>query len=256
MRCAAALLLLALSLPHAATAEPVKVDMHLIAAADISESMTPDIGRLQRQGYAAALRSDQLAQAIRFGQTGRIGFAYIEWGDVGRVEILVPWTVVASPADARAVAERLERAPERMLQKTSISHGLAFSAAYFDESGMAGDRVIDVSGNGPNNNQGSRVSQARDRLVAEGITINGLPIMTETDTPRGVFDTGFDLRELDLYYRDCVVGGPGAFVLPVSTQEELISAIRLKLVLEISRTPVPAPLPAQFRQPAQRFASC
>ncbi len=255
MRRAVALLMLALSLPHAATAQPVQVDMQLIAAADVSESMTPDVGRLQRRGYAAALRSDQLAQAIRFGQTGRIGFAYIEWGDVGRVEILVPWTVIASPADARAVAERLEQAPERRLQKTSISHGLDFSAAYFDQSGMAGDRVIDVSGNGPNN-QGSRVSQARDRLVAEGITINGLPIMTETDTPRGVFDTGFDLRELDLYYRDCVVGGPGAFVLPVSTQEDLISAIRLKLVLEISRTPVPAPLPAQFRQPARRFASC
>ena len=216
-----------------AHAEDLPVDVQLIAAADVSDSMHDEIGTLQRKGYARALRSQVLADAIRFGRYGRIAFTYLEWGDAGRVEVIVPWTLIDSGEDALAVARQLEETRINTFLKTSISHVLGFSGQYFRNNGFAGDRVIDVSGNGPNN-QGGGVEIARDRLVADGITINGLPIMTGIEQPRGAFGNGFDLTKLDQYYADCVIGGPGAFVLPVYEQDDLTQAIKIKLVLEVA----------------------
>lgn len=229
---------------RAAICDEIAVDVQLIVAADVSESMRSDIGRLQRRGYAAALRSDILAQAIGQGRHGRIAFSYLEWGDAGRITVVIPWTLIESADDSGAVAARLDSSRITRLTKTSISHVLQFSGSHFSQSGYVGKRVVDVSGNGPNN-QGINVTLARDRLVATGATINGLPIMTGIINPRGVFDTGFDLRLLDAYFADCVIGGPGAFVLPVRTEQDLAEAIKLKLVLEIAG---PARVvPAQFQ---------
>ena len=231
------------------------VDVQLLIAADVSESMHLEIGKLQRQGYATALRSQAFAEALAFGRQGRIALAYIEWGDSGRVEVVVPWTLVDSPEAARAFARQLDERRVGTFLKTSISHALGFGHRFFDNSGFDGPKVIDISGNGPNN-QGGGVQPVRDRLVADGVTINGLPIMAGATQPRGAFDTGFDLRELDSYFRDCVIGGPGAFMLPVWRVEDFLSAIQRKLILEIAGLQPETVVPAQLRRPAPRFLTC
>lgn len=229
-------------------AEQQPVDIQLIALADVSDSMHADIGALQRQGYAMAFRSENVVRSMTYGVHGRIGFAYLEWGDVGRVDVVVPWTLIDSVEAAAKVADRLEKRRVNTFLKTSISHALRFSHGYFDASSFSGERVIDISGNGPNN-QGPQITRMRDEVVADGVTINGLPILAGIERPRGTFGTGFDLRLLDLYYEDCVIGGPGAFTLPVYDEDDLARAIQLKLVLEIAFQPRIFPVRATATRP-------
>lgn len=234
----ALLALLLLGLP--AFAAERRVDLELVIAADVSDSMTADLGRLQRQGYAAALRSPLFGQAIPYGRRRRIALTYVEWGDAGLAEVVVPWTEIAGPQDAARVADALDRRRIARFTRTSISHAIAFAAALTDDNGYAGDRrVIDISGNGPNN-QGAPVEAARDAAVAAGLTINGLPILVGLDRPRGPFGLDFDRREIAAYYAACVIGGPGAFVLPVGTPADFTDATLRKLLLEISGGAQPA----------------
>jgi hypothetical protein len=129
--------------------------------------------------------------------------------------------------------------------RTSISGALMFSAALFEGNGFRGiRRVIDVSGDGTNN-QGPLVTLVRDDVVAKGIVINGLPIMLKEPQPGSI-----DIKDLDIYYEDCVIGGPGAFVIPIRERDQFKEATRTKLVLEIAgRTPPPRVIPAQSRAP-------
>ena len=211
-----------------ALAEPV--DVELILAVDVSLSMSSEELAIQRDGYAAALTHEQVVRAIEHGAHGRIAIAYVEWAGAGVQHVIVPWTVVANAEDARQVAQRLTLSPSNSARRTSISGALDFAADLFAESAYRGmRRVVDISGDGPNN-QGAPVTKARDALVSQGVTINGLPLMT---SGRG-FAAQFDLADLDAYYRDCVIGGPGAFMIPVNDWSQFPEAVRRKLVLELA----------------------
>ena len=208
----------------------VAVDLELVVAVDISHSMDDEEQKLQREGYVAAFRHPEVLNAILTGRYKRIAVAYVEWAGTGRFFLSVPWTLIDSSASAIAFADRLKAAPMRAASRTSISGGLAFAADQFEGSGFVGLRkVIDVSGDGPNN-MGPRVDATRDHIVGRGIVINGLPLML-----RPSFMAGFaDMSELNDYYRDCVIGGFGSFLITVERHDELVDAIRRKLVLEMS----------------------
>ena len=225
-------LILAVASTVSATARAEVVDVELILAVDVSLSMSPDELAVQRDGYAAALTHEQVIRAIRDGVHGRIALTYVEWAGAGVQHVVVPWTIVSGPEEAAAVARRLTLHPPNSARRTSISGALNFAADLFAESSFRGmKRVVDISGDGPNN-QGPLVTQARDALVAEGITINGLPLMTN-----GGFSRVYDLADLDLYYQHCVIGGPGAFMIPVNDWSHFPEAVRRKLVLELAGGP-------------------
>ena len=221
----------------------VAVDVELVLAVDISYSMDLDELALQREGYAQALTSRDFMQALRQGMHGKIAVTYFEWAGASEQKIVVPWRLIDGPETADAVAAEIARAPLRRASRTSISGALMFAKPLFAGSGYRGiRRVIDVSGDGANNN-GPLVELVRDEVLAEGITINGLPIMLK----RPSFST-MDINDLDIYYEDCVIGGPGAFVVPVKEREKFTEAIRTKLVLEVAGR-VPQVVPAATRQP-------
>ena len=221
---------LALSLLLAAQAQSAEpVDIELILAVDVSLSMSPDELAIQRDGYAAALTHERVIQAIAEGAHGRIAVAYFEWAGSSSHNVVVPWTIIASLEDAQRVVARLSASPPASARRTSISSALEFSADLFAESQYRGmKRVIDISGDGPNN-QGPPVHIVRDRLAEQGITINGLPLMTN-----GGLASAYDVTDLDRYYTDCVIGGPGAFMIPVNDWSQFPEAIRRKLVLELA----------------------
>jgi hypothetical protein len=217
------------------------VDVELVLAVDVSLSMSPMELEIQRAGYAAALTDQQVINAILDGAHGRIAITYFEWAGEAVQKVVVPWTVIASRQDAERVAESLSADPPTSARRTSISGALGFAADLFAESGLRGQkRVIDISGDGPNNN-GPPVELVRDAVLAQGITINGLPLMTS-----GGFSSVYDIDELDLYYTNCVIGGPGAFMIPVNDWPQFPEAVRRKLVLELAggRSPEMAMEPA------------
>ncbi len=210
-------------------AEAANVDVELVLAVDTSSSMTPDELALQRRGYAAAFRSPDVIRAIADGSYGRVAVTYFEWGASNSRRVIVPWTPISSKADADRVADTLEQAKTRNLLQTSISGAIRFGRQSLDDNAYQGlRRIIDISGDGPNN-QGGLVTQSRDDAVEAGITINGLPLML-----RGAADIAKYGFRLDDYYADCVIGGPLAFSLPVSSWNQFTQAVRRKLVLELS----------------------
>lgn len=224
-------------------ASAIPVDVELVIAVDISYSMDPDEQALQREGYVLALTSKEFLQALRQGAHGKIAVTYFEWAGQLDQKIVMPWRVIDGPESADAVAAEIARAPIRRASRTSISGALRFAKPLFDDSGYRGlRRVIDVSGDGANNS-GPLVEITRDDVLAAGITINGLPIMLKRP------HTGtMDIQNLDEYYEDCVIGGPGAFVIPIRERGKFIEATRTKLILEVAgRTPDPQIVPIASR---------
>ncbi len=214
-------------MPEAQAAE--QVDVELVLAVDVSLSMSPDELEIQRRGYATALTDEAVLRAIADGIHGKIAITYVEWAGTNSQVVVVPWTLVANRTDAEHVVARLTARPPNSARRTSISAALEFGADLFAESGFDGTkRVIDISGDGPNN-QGAPVPLVRDAVIKQGIVINGLPLMTN-----GGMETSYDIRDLDQYYRDCVIGGPGAFMIPVNGWEQFPEAVRRKLVLELA----------------------
>lgn len=206
-----------------------QVDVELVLAVDVSLSMSPDELEIQRNGYAAALTDERVLEAIAEGAHGKIAVTYVEWAGTTSQVVVVPWTVIANRADAERVVRQLSSRPPNSARRTSISSALDFSRDLFIESNFNGTkRVIDVSGDGPNN-QGPPIDVIRSEVVAQGITINGLPLMTN-----GGFGNGYEVANLDRYYADCVIGGPGAFMIPVNDWSQFPEAIRRKLVLELA----------------------
>jgi hypothetical protein len=204
------------------------VDLELVLAVDVSLSMDIEEQRLQREGYVAAFRDPEIHKAIASGPNGRIAVTYLEWAGPPSQQVVLPWTVVDGARAANALADRLESTPISRARMTSISAALESSRRLLEASATRGiRRVIDVSGDGPNN-AGGPVVAIRDELVAQGIVINGLPIQLKM--PAGFFD----LPDLDLYYTDCVIGGTGAFMIPIKERSEFLTATRRKLLLEIS----------------------
>jgi hypothetical protein len=217
----------------ASAAEPV--DVELVLAVDVSLSMSPMELDIQREGYAAALTDDRVLQAIADGGHGKIAVTYFEWAGVSSQHVIVPWTIIANRMDAERVAALLSAQPANSARRTSIAAALEFGADLFAESQYRGmKRVIDISGDGPNN-QGEPVVSARDGVIGQGIVINGLPLMTT-----GGITGAYSVANLDRYYSDCVIGGPGAFMIPVNDWTQFPEAIRRKLVLELAGHRSPA----------------
>lgn len=206
-----------------------EVDLELVLAVDISQSMDPEEQRVQREGYIAALTSKDVLEAIKYGPIGRIAVLYLEWGGKEEQYVIADWTVVFDEQSARAFAGRIAEAPLRRVQRTSISSALTEAVKQVLTNKYNGiRRVIDISGDGPNN-QGPSVTEARDAAIAQGVTINGLPLMLKAESI-----SWQSMLHLDHYYEDCVIGGPGAFAIPVRSKEGFAEAIRMKLVLEIA----------------------
>src|SRR5262249_3432275 len=221
------------------------VDTELVLAVDVSYSMDPEEQQLQREGYIAALTSREFMDALKGGINGKVAVTYFEWAGPFDHKIIVPWRLIDGPDTADRVANEIVAAPYRRASRTAISSALQFAKPLFDASGYNGiRRVIDVSGDGANNS-GPLVVEVRDDVLNAGITINGLPIMVKRPN---VFT--LDIENLDIYYEDCVIGGPGAFIIPIHNKDQFKEAIRTKLVLEIAgRTPERAIVPAQARPP-------
>jgi hypothetical protein len=245
----AAYALVAYAAPHARLADlkpsAIPVDVELVLAVDISYSMDPDEQALQREGYIQALTSREFLTAVREGGHGKIAVTYFEWAGPPTQKIIMPWRVIDGPESADAVAAEIARAPTSRASRTSISAALKFARSLFDNSGYRGvRRVIDVSGDGANNS-GPLVAPTRDEIVNEGITINGLPLVLK----RLNYAT-MDIEQLDVYYEDCVIGGPGAFVIPIREREKFVEATRTKLILEIAgRQPEAKVMPASADKP-------
>lgn len=228
--------LCALLAPAAAAANETEVDLALVLAVDVSRSMDDDEQKLQREGFVEAFRSPFVHDAIRKGVLGRIAVVYMEWSGPYEQKVVVPWTVVDGPERAADFSARLAEAPIGRIYSTSISGAIDAGLKLLGESGVDPlRRVIDVSGDGPNNT-GRVVTLARDEAVRQGVTINGLPFMLKRPTGYG------DIENLDEYYKDCVIGGPGAFIVPVREARHFADAIRTKLVREIAALP-PDPEP-------------
>ena len=232
-------------LPGKAAPGTTAVDVELVLSTDISYSMDYDELKLQRDGYVEAIQSAEFLNALKQGMHGKIAVTLVEWAGANDQRVVVPWRLIDGPDTARAVAAEMAAAPVRRAFRTSISGALIFSAGLFEGNGFAGiRRVIDVSGDGTNN-QGPLVAPTRDEVVAKGIVINGLPIMLKEPQPNSI-----DIKDLDIYYEDCVIGGPGAFVVPMREREKFKEAIRTKLVLEIAgRMPQQRIVPVQALHP-------
>ncbi|MEX2454950.1 MAG: DUF1194 domain-containing protein [Rhodospirillaceae bacterium] len=220
----------------APAARDLAVDLELVLAVDVSGSVDEVEGKLQRDGYVQAFRHRDVVSAISGGLTRRIAAVYIEWAGHETQATLVDWRVIDSESAAIAFAREIETAPATRGRYTSISQAIRYAIPKFNGNGFEGTRrVIDISGDGANNS-GGLVPVARDEAVALGITINGLPIVN--DRPNRF---GRQLPGLDLYYRDCVIGGPGAFMVVADDFPSFAEAIRRKLVLEISDRAPPSP---------------
>ena len=226
---AAAIIATAFAATANARGGPTQVDAELVLAVDISYSMDQEEQKLQRAGYAAALTSADFLSALRSGPLGKVAIAYMEWASSRDQKVLIDWTVIDGPEAAKTFTDKLMESPYRRASRTSVSGAIDASMALFEGNGLDGiRRVIDISGDGPNND-GRLITTARDDAIAAGVTVNGLPLLI-----RPVRAAFMDIEDLDLYYRDCVIGGPGSFMIPVRDTSAFIDATRTKLVMEIA----------------------
>lgn len=209
---------------------PVEVDVELVLAVDISYSVDEEEARRQRAGYVAALASEGVLRSIQGGPLGRIAVTYVEWADSRFQRTTADWTVIASEQDALDFAAMVADAPYERGQYTAIGAAIADGVRRIEENNfIAPRRIIDISGDGPQN-QGLPLETAH-RLAAEAhVVVNGLPVLAR-DSGHGIHRAEIDL---DGYFEDQVITGPGAFVLPARTEDEFRQAILRKLVLEIA----------------------
>jgi hypothetical protein len=212
------------------------VDLLLVLAADVSRSVNPPKFKLQREGYASAISDKRVVNAIRSGPYGRIGIAFVEWSGAAAQKVIIDWTAIGDMASAQDFATQILEAPRPFADRTSISGGIDFAMTLFERAPFTSTRrTIDVSGDGTNNS-GRDVTAARDEALAKGVTINGLVILSETPlswNPDHTHPPG----GLANYYRNNVVGGPGAFVISAQNFESFGQAILTKLVAEIAVVP-------------------
>ena len=213
-----------------------RVDLLIVLAADISRSVDERKFRLQREGYAAAIVDPRVVRAMVGGPMGRIALCFVEWaGDTDQM-LVMDWTHIGNAEEAEAVARRIKDAPRAFMGRTSISAAIDFGMAQLRRSPYQSDRrVIDVSGDGTNNS-GRPVTEARDAAVAQGLTINGLVILSEiplATNPMHTHPPGGLLK----YYEDHVIGGPGAFALAAEGHEAFGRSILSKLIKEIAEVP-------------------
>jgi hypothetical protein len=216
-----------------AAARAQTVDLLLVFAADVSRSVDQPKFQLQRDGYAAAITDARVLDAIRSGPNHQIAVCFVEWSGAGAQKLVIDWTLIRDNATAQQFSNQLVEAPRSFADRTSISGGIEFAMQQLSRAPFQGTRrTIDVSGDGTNN-AGRDVRLARDDAVANGITVNGLVIFSErplswnaehTNPPGG----------LDHYYRDNVIGGPGAFVMAAENFTSFGQAIINKMIAEIA----------------------
>jgi hypothetical protein len=231
LRCLCAILLCAFALPlsHRPAEAQEAVDVALVLLADGSGSIDPDEFRMQREGYADALMSPQVLSAIRSNARQKIGVLFVEWGAPESQEVVVDWTVIDGEQAAQAFAAQLRTQPKQTYGYNSISNAITFALDRIAAAPMKGDRtVIDVSGDGPNIG-GAPIETARRAALEQGITINALAVRVPGSSV--ALSLGMPLED---YYRDNVIGGPGAFVETADGRERFAEAIRNKLVLELA----------------------
>lgn len=219
-----ALIVLSFVLPFPVKAQG-KVDLELILMADGSGSVDDEEFTLQRIGYARALRDPRVIDAIRSGPLGRIALSYVEWSGPELHVPIVPWTMIRTKQDIASVAGILESHPRELYGGgTAIGDAILYGVQALKGNAFDGRRrVIDISGDGPDRN-GLPAYLGRDKAVAEGVTVNGLPIL------QGYLD-------LAEFFRDNVIGGPGAFSIPARRFADVETAIRIKLIREIAYSP-------------------
>jgi hypothetical protein len=216
--------------PVPAGAQEVPVDLELVLAVDISGSVDEVEARLQREGYIAALRHPQVIEAIQGGMFGRIAVTYVEWAGDHYQRTMLDWTLLEKAEHAFAFSDALAETPLARAHWTSLSGAIDYAATLFDGNGYEGfRRVIDISGDGYNN-RGRLPELARDAAVGAGITINGLPIINDRPNPWGSPRP----VDLDQYFEQRVIGGPGAFIVVAEDYTVFASAILSKLLLEIA----------------------
>lgn len=228
---AATMLLLS---PVARAQEPV--DLLLVLTADVSRSLDHTKFRLQREGYAAAFQNPRVINAAQSGPYGKIAITYIEWAGAHESQVVVDWTVIAGAADARQFSDKLIELPRPFAGRTSISAGIDAAMAQLNRAPFTAERrTIDVSGDGTHNS-GRDVRASRDEAVAQGITINGIVILSEvplTTFPEHTHPPG----GLENYYRENVIGGKGSFVMAADNFQSFGQAILNKLIAEIAAAP-------------------
>lgn len=221
-----------LALTAAARAAEPNVDVELVLAVDVSGSVDPFEARQQRDGYVAALTHPDVIAAIQGGALGKIAVMYLEWAGMEYQRVVVPWTVIDSEASAKQFVAALEEVPPLPSYWTGIGAAIQRGIAEIEGNGFEGMRkVIDVSGDGMNNN-GYPVQLARDQAVAKGITVNGLPILNDRPNPFG--QSTPRAQNLDAYYEQNVIGGSDAFIVPAEGFEAFKEAILSKLIREIA----------------------
>lgn len=218
-----------------ARADALPVDVELIIAADVSISMDREEKRLQQQGFARAFRHPEIVHAIQSGSLGRIAVTYFEWGGANQQRVVVPWMLVSDGDSAEKFSERLEKSsPARFLKGTSLSGALEKAADLFRQGRFSGARrIINISGDGVNN-KGNELEPIRDALISSGVTINGMPIVFKGLLEGVIEGAGFsDPKLLIGYFEEEVIGGPHAFVEPVTAERNYTEAVHRKLLREI-----------------------
>jgi hypothetical protein len=229
-------LALTLAAPLARANEPV--DLLLVLAADVSRSVDSAKFQLQREGYAAAISDRRVLEAITSGYHRRIAVCFVEWSGVGAQELVIDWTVIGDEASARKFGDQLLELRRSFAERTSISGGIDYAIKQFDRAPFrSARRTIDISGDGTNNS-GREVTAARDAALAQGVTINGLVILSDrplTWNPEHTHPPG----GLVEYFRNNVIGGPGAFVVAADNFEAFGQAIIKKLIAEIAQASEP-----------------
>lgn len=228
--CAALAFCAALASAAGPTSASIDVDVELVLAVDVSDSIQPEEAQLQRDGYIEAITSPDTLAAIRQGELGRIAVTYMEWADAGNQKVIVDWEVIEDASSARAFADRLASQPIGTGFHTSLSAAIDVAVRLLERNDYAGTRrVIDISGDGQNN-KGRPLSDARADAIARGITINGLPI---TGYSR-MFKSRLPPFHIEEYYRDELIGGPAAFIVVAENFEDFERAIHRKLLKEIA----------------------
>jgi Protein of unknown function (DUF1194) len=208
--------------PAPAPKSQADVAISLVLAVDTSGSVSNGRFELQKQGYAAAFRNPQVLNSIRSLMTQSIAVTMMQWTGPRLHVVVVDWTLVKDEASIAALAGAIAATPRELFGGgTSISGAIDYSRLLLAQSPYDGERrIIDISGDG-SNNSGRSVTQARDEAVKDGVGINGLPILTVEP-------------DLDHYYYDNVIGGPGAFMIPVANYDAFADAILKKLITEIA----------------------
>lgn len=207
-----------------------KVDLELILAVDISGSIDYAEAQLQRQGYLRALVDPRIIKIITSGERRKIAITYMEWAGAHYQQVVADWTVIRDLASAKAFAASISKSPVTTERWTSISSAIDFAMKHFKTNPHQGTRrVIDISGDGKNNS-GDYLRPARDRAVKAGVVINGLPIMNDRPNPWGMVPP----KDLDRYYYNNVVGGPGSFIVVARGFKSFGDAVKAKLAREIA----------------------